>query len=671
MLALEEAFSRPTVKWSITLAMVMSFVSFMWLGKESLLYFSCWLMCQAYFFSLLERRLKGDKRNWGEGGGAAPSAAQPVPSPRAQQRQAEQLGSTERDDRALGERVTARPAGPWSTAPAEPGTGRGADQTGQRSIGRAVEAVVREGLGAAPGSEEGEGSNRSEDDGWFIEAGEGGAEATATEEAGRANPPAQMQMGVEYTAPLAAMPSPLTTMVSPGTSLELAPRIFVWEVGGRSQLLHRSVSMNTTEEQEMVQELLESVSDTPLPGAEPWCLVRQRKDIRIWTSAVVGTDYSRIRGRMLISATPAQLLSLLIDDTRVSEYDRMFDCMRMIDRSSDRSTIRWSCYKSIWPTRPRDFVIKSTWEEFSDGTIVLATKSVDHPDYTATPTYVRGRMVMCGYVITPHIREDGGKAESVSEITMYSHTDLGGALPATIINRLCKKPAYRVLRKIQKMVKADTLMGDGAAVVDSPMVDGRHGMRRNSSRTFGSRSMLRNNSEDVLQHLIDQGVPDGPLRQQLQADDLFQNDEDLWNPEGQRLGSFTGSLDPGPRIDRSYVMAEARRIMSTLQLMASDASLGWVRLGTEYPKHSGLQTTNSTTMNSPGVGGTDSDMALYKCPIPGTQKVRMGANTTVGALPQELLGLLLESAAMLGPDYIMDRQSVLEKLSAGVGSSLD
>lgn len=35
-----------------------------------------------------------------------------------------------------------------------------------------------------------------------------------------------------------------------------------------------------------------------------------------------------------------------------------------------------------------------------------------------------------------------------SEFTLYAHTDLGGNLPASVINKLCKKPAYRVLRKV-------------------------------------------------------------------------------------------------------------------------------------------------------------------------------------------------------------------------------
>lgn len=55
-----------------------------------------------------------------------------------------------------------------------------------------------------------------------------------------------------------------------------------------------------------------------------------------------------------------------------------------------------------------------------------------------------------------------------------------------------------------------------------------------------------------------------------------------------------------------------------------------------------------------------SDMALYKSPVAGTKKVRLGASTCVSALPSELVGILLENAAMLGPDYIVDRQEVRE-----------
>ncbi|CAN0011199.1 unnamed protein product, partial [Choristocarpus tenellus] len=143
----------------------------------------------------------------------------------------------------------------------------------------------------------------------------------------------------------------------------------------------------------MIQSLLESISDSPINNAGQWRPVRVRRTIHIWTSTVEGSPYCRIRGRVRCEATPAQLLQLLIDDERIEEYDRMFDCYELVERSSDRTSVRWSAYRAIWPTRPRDFVIKSTWEEFADGTIVIATQSVEHPDYPETPTFVRGKMV--------------------------------------------------------------------------------------------------------------------------------------------------------------------------------------------------------------------------------------------------------------------------------------
>lgn len=78
---------------------------------------------------------------------------------------------------------------------------------------------------------------------------------------------------------------------------------------------------------------------------------------------------------------------------RIAEYDWMFDRYELVERPNDHTSVRWTCYRAIWPTRPRDFVIRSTWEEFADGTIVISTRSVEHEDYPETPTFVRGKMV--------------------------------------------------------------------------------------------------------------------------------------------------------------------------------------------------------------------------------------------------------------------------------------
>lgn len=452
-----------------------------------------------------------------------------------------------------------------------------------------------------------------------------------------------------------------------GGELEEGPAMN-WEVGGRSISLRRTVTQYGEEEKDMVQELLDSVADKPIPGSRPWRLVRQRRGIMIWTSAVSNSAWFRIRGRMSCLASPAQLLSLLLDDRRIGEYDGLFDSIELVDRVDDRTSIRLSCYKAIWPTRPRDFLIKTTWEEFADGAVVIVTKSVGHPMCPESPTYIRGKMVCCGYLITPQW-VIGGPDESIisveegtdgavigSEITMYAHTDLGGALPATVINRLCKKPAYRILRKIQKMIMTNTLLGPP------------RGLQRNRSSVLHQHN--RSNSEDVLQGLFDdagledQGGCPPPSSRRMTEDEEQRRRSFSRHSSGAGLGAglewVAAGTMPIERISPAYAMAEARRIMGALERMASDANLGWVQLN----QGDGEMLDGMSPLSDP-------DMALYRGPVDGsTKKVRLGASTKLPTSPGELLGILLESAAMLGPDYIVDRQEVIETLSCGVGASL-
>ncbi|CAM9416584.1 unnamed protein product, partial [Scytosiphon promiscuus] len=514
------------------------------------------------------------------------------------------------------------------------------------------------------------------------------------------------------------------------------PDTLRWEVDGRRQNLRRSITAGThTEDSQMVQDLLEMVSDAPVDHAGQWIPVRVRRGIHIWTSTVEGSPYCRIRGRMRCEATPAQLLQLLIDDERIVEYDRMFDRYEMVERPNDHTSVRWTSYRAIWPTRPRDFVIRSTWEEFADGTIVIATRSVEHEDYPETPTFVRGKMVTCGYVICPlgesrRQRRGNKSTASVtpplpstasaavpagdaigggssaaaataaaagaggsrsmelrpsSEFTMYAHTDLGGVLPASVINKLCKKPAYRVMRKIQEMIATDTLVKRG----DDGSSTGAGGSWPLASR--GASRMSRHDSEDVLGSLLVEGMPDRAAAENLE--NVPEGEMEVASgAETERMGRRRGSDNTGvsnnpaasrgaaaaatatatatagrrgsmsqqgslpapsrapspylPGLSRAYAISEAQRIMKTLNRMASDEALGWSQVGV----------------------AAHSDMALYKSPVAGTKKVRLGASTCVSALPSELVGILLENAAMLGPDYIVDRQELLETFSSGVNT---
>ncbi len=413
-----------------------------------------------------------------------------------------------------------------------------------------------------------------------------------------------------------------------------------WKIGGRTLSLVRQMTVeHTLSEEAMIQDLLQRISDSPSEKNQfnpKWTIARERRGITIWTNKPSASTSSPIRGRMVCAATPAELLSLLIDDERISEYDNLFDKVLFMKRLNDRTVVRRSCYRAIWPTRPRDFVIKTTWEEFADGSVVIGTHSVVHPDFPPSPTYTRGKIFMCGYVIVPQCQEEYSAGpysplrQQCSEITIYAHTDLGGNLPATIVNRLSKKPAYRVLRKIQKMVVGRTL-------VSKPV-------RKRSSKNMSL--SIEHSSQDTLDNLLDS------------VNELNCSQEIIYPLNAKKpLPSMSDirSVDNNPMvvapIDRLYAMAKAWKIMGALERMASDSAMDWVELLTVEDRDSNGETF------------------LYKSNVPGSSEVHLGACSIILTAPEELLGLLLESAAMLGPDYFVEKQEVIETLQSEVGST--
>jgi START domain len=710
----------------ISLALV-SWLSFLWLGSSSLYYLAAWLGIHAYFFGVLEIKLKAQQdapilNLYQQAKALLLGQAQAAPPSDSDADKEEALRLSHSLESALLEREDAEQR---DTAPSS--ADRDPPLAGPDTADNDADDWD---VGIADESDDGADS--------YDAAAEIDAQLAAADSS-EAQHPRQRRVSVPDSSParheLTAEQQAAALLQTPDASAEaqLQQQVFQWEMGGRSQLLRRNTSQFITEEAEMVQELLESVSDAPTEASSEWRLVRDRRGARVWTSAVADSPWYRIRGRVrCVGATPAQLLALLIDDHRVSEYDRMFEQLREVQRLDDHTNVRWSAYKAVWPTRPRDFVIKSTWEEFADGTVVIATRSVDHPDCPETPTYVRGRMIMCGYVITPR---DGGSSGSVGggthsssssvalrpsprqrlpsnaglgagrrgsamsfgegsdsdddscdesedaegcDLILYTHTDLGGALPASIINRLCKKPAYRVLRQVQKMAAAGTLVssshgGNGSSNSGSAAKSGSGGLF-----VPAGLCMDRTNSEDVLQSLIDDGElenSDGQLLGEA-LDHIGEESDSGADPAHRRRSYVNGNssssaVRPSRRhsspvavaaaaavpaaqrktISLAYAAAEARRIMALLERMASQRS-GWVQLG---------------PARVAGASSDTADMGLYKWPLPGTRRVRLGASATVRAAPEELLGLLLDSAAMLGPDYVVDGQQSIQTLSSSTG----
>lgn len=118
--------------------------------------------------------------------------------------------------------------------------------------------------------------------------------------------------------------------------------------------------------------------------------------------------------------------------------------------------MRRVCYKPVWPTAPRDFLCYTTWQELEDGSLLICTRSVPNKILEVEESYVPGNILISGYWIQPchTLSKDDSyyncNINSCScKVTLIAHTDLGGTMPAWLMNLLTAEALLKILVKIK------------------------------------------------------------------------------------------------------------------------------------------------------------------------------------------------------------------------------
>eukprot|EP01038_Epipyxis_sp_PR26KG_P012645 gene12645-16953_t len=187
-----------------------------------------------------------------------------------------------------------------------------------------------------------------------------------------------------------------------------------------------------------------------------WQLKVNKNNVTIHSSMVNNNNWQAIKAVTTICANKYKLVQLLVDDSRMGEYDDMFDYHKFLFKVDENTNVRRVCFKAVWPTAPRDFVICSTWHENPDGSILIATTSV--PDEMCPPekSFVRGSIQISGYHIQPY--ESLGEADrdgvnaGECRLTLAAHTELGGSLPASVINVLSTGAPVKIFAAIKDII---------------------------------------------------------------------------------------------------------------------------------------------------------------------------------------------------------------------------
>ena len=229
---------------------------------------------------------------------------------------------------------------------------------------------------------------------------------------------------------------------------------------------------------------LEAIPDTPetvifnhpertVPKLD-FKLQAQQNNDACYNAEVPGSEWKSVKACTIIKATKKELVNLLQNDARISEFDDMLDNFSLVTKITPFSQIRHMRFKPVWPTSGRDFLPCSNYEGdlFDLEPIMLASTSA--PDHLADPnewpSLVRGKIIVNGYLIEPYEcisqlaaketldlckMSPGEFGPGHVRVTFLSHVDLGGQLPASVINNLAVNAPIKLLRALETVIIGD------------------------------------------------------------------------------------------------------------------------------------------------------------------------------------------------------------------------
>lgn len=97
-----------------------------------------------------------------------------------------------------------------------------------------------------------------------------------------------------------------------------------------------------------------------------------------------------------------------------------------------------------------------------DGSLIVSSRSVPDDVIAVEEGYVRGSIIVSGYWIQPYntLKKDDILYSNCSDgckVTLIAHTDLGGDMPAWIINMLGAESPLKMLIKIRSLLEPEAI----------------------------------------------------------------------------------------------------------------------------------------------------------------------------------------------------------------------
>lgn len=173
--------------------------------------------------------------------------------------------------------------------------------------------------------------------------------------------------------------------------------------------------------------------------------VQDTEGIALSRGVVPSSDWNALRAVMPIKASKEKLAQVILDAKRLTELDDMVEhCEVIYEVEGTKTSVRYVTAKAVFPTTARDFLVVTSCEDLPDGSTVIATRSIKLDAIPESGNFVRANTQISGYIIKE-------TSPGECEVTLICHIDLGGYLPATIINLVGVSAPVKLLQNLQKM----------------------------------------------------------------------------------------------------------------------------------------------------------------------------------------------------------------------------
>ena len=192
-----------------------------------------------------------------------------------------------------------------------------------------------------------------------------------------------------------------------------------------------------------------------------WAEVAVRDKVTCRSSTVTGNAWNAVSCSTRIDADKTTIFDLLFDDSRAPEFDDMFDFITPLVKVDQHTAIRRVCCKPIWPTAPRDLLVCTTKAEVGDGSEIICSRFAPDEILGKQKGYVRAIILISGYWIQPlaclsrndPLYDEGN--DRACKLTLAIHSDLGGYLPASLMNYVTTDTPLKTMSLIRQVAQKD------------------------------------------------------------------------------------------------------------------------------------------------------------------------------------------------------------------------